>query len=104
MMVGRSLGQAMRADSAATEEASLRRPWPGDRRGTTGLDLVVHRGEIVGLWGMPGSGRTELMRAVYGLDPVQGGEVEIEGQALDTLRPDRLISLGCRLVTRRPQA
>jgi ABC-type sugar transport system ATPase subunit len=45
-----------------------------------GLSFEVREGEIVGLAGLLGSGRTELLRAVYGLDPVTGGRIEIFGK------------------------
>jgi len=41
------------------------------------VDLELRRGEIVGVWGLMGSGRTELMRAIYGLDRVNEGEVSV---------------------------
>lgn len=40
-----------------------------------GVDLELRRGEIVGLWGLLGSGRTELLRAMTGLDPLDDGQV-----------------------------
>ncbi|MCA9100740.1 MAG: sugar ABC transporter ATP-binding protein [Planctomycetales bacterium] len=52
-------------------------------RGLTGIDtpsdvdLDVHRGEIVGIAGLVGAGRTELVRCVYGLDRVRRGEVTV---------------------------
>ena len=48
----------------------------------TGVSLTLHRGEILGIAGIVGSGRTELLRAVYGLDPVRMGQVKI-GTSLD---------------------
>jgi ribose transport system ATP-binding protein len=42
-------------------------------------DLVVHRGEIVGIFGLVGAGRTELLRAIFGADPADG-EVLINGK------------------------
>lgn len=42
------------------------------------VSLDVHRGEIVGLAGLIGAGRTELLRAIYGLEPIQSGRVSIE--------------------------
>ncbi len=41
--------------------------------------LTVHRGEVVGIFGLVGSGRTELIRAIFGLDPVVRGEVRVMG-------------------------
>jgi ABC-type sugar transport system ATPase subunit len=40
----------------------------------------LHEGEILGLAGLVGSGRTELLRVVYGLDPAQAGEVRVAGR------------------------
>jgi ribose transport system ATP-binding protein len=40
-----------------------------------GVSLTLHRGEILGIAGIIGAGRTELLRAIFGLDPVQAGEV-----------------------------
>jgi ribose transport system ATP-binding protein len=45
------------------------------------VDLDLRKGEIVGLWGLMGSGRTELMRAIYGLDRILEGEVFVEDDA-----------------------
>jgi ribose transport system ATP-binding protein len=39
--------------------------------------LVLHRGEVLGIAGLVGAGRTELLRAVFGLDPVKRGEVRV---------------------------
>ncbi len=42
-----------------------------------GVDLSLRRGEILGLFGLIGAGRTELVRAVFGLDPIRRGRVTI---------------------------
>jgi ribose transport system ATP-binding protein len=42
-----------------------------------GVSLTLHRGEILGLAGIVGAGRTELLRAVFGLDPVRRGQVVV---------------------------
>jgi ABC-type sugar transport system ATPase subunit len=47
-------------------------------RAPQNVDMELRRGEIVGLWGLMGSGRTELMRTIYGLDRADAGEVMIE--------------------------
>ena len=44
-------------------------------RAVRGISLDVHRGEIVGLGGLVGAGRTELLRAVFGADPLSGGTI-----------------------------
>jgi ribose transport system ATP-binding protein len=45
-----------------------------------GIDIEVRAGEIVGLAGLQGSGRTELARALFGADPLQSGTVEVDGK------------------------
>lgn len=47
-----------------------------------GIDLVVRRGEIVGIAGLMGSGRSELARAVFGLDTHRSGTVRVNGNEL----------------------
>jgi ribose transport system ATP-binding protein len=44
-----------------------------------GVNLTLHRGEVLGLAGIVGAGRTELLRAVFGLDPVRRGAVKVAG-------------------------
>src|SRR3954469_14388586 len=46
------------------------------------INLKVRAGEIVGLAGLQGSGRTEIARAVFGADPVSSGTIEIDGKAV----------------------
>src|SRR5207253_1663518 len=49
----------------------------GDRL-PRGVSLTLHRGEILGVAGILGAGRSELLRAVYGLDPVRAGRVVVK--------------------------
>ena len=50
--------------------------------GVRGASLAVHAGEIVGLAGLVGAGRSELARAIFGADRVVGGEVRLRGKAV----------------------
>src|SRR5690606_13160296 len=52
-------------------------------------DLELRRGEVLGIFGLVGSGRSELLRAVFGLGPVQSGELRVKsysGRASPTAR------------------
>jgi ribose transport system ATP-binding protein/rhamnose transport system ATP-binding protein len=65
----------------------------------TPIDLEVRAGEIVGIAGLLGSGRTELLRALFGADPVAGGEIEIDGERLRGGSPRRAVQAGLGLLT-----
>ena len=51
------------------------------------LSLDVRRGEILGLVGASGGGKSVLMRTIIGLIPRQGGEIEVMGSPIDDARP-----------------
>ena len=57
--------------------------------GVESASLVLHRGEILGIAGLIGAGRTELVRAVFGLAPVTSGRVVVKHAGLGLLSEDR---------------
>ena len=59
--------------------------------------LQVHAGEVVGIGGLVGAGRTELLRLIYGLDIADQGEVVVDGKTLPGGRPDAAIAAGLGL-------
>jgi ribose transport system ATP-binding protein len=62
-----------------------------------GVSLEVRAGEVVGLGGLVGSGRTELLRLIYGIDIPDTGEVVVEGRKLPRARPVAAIDAGLGL-------
>jgi ribose transport system ATP-binding protein len=64
----------------------------------TNVDLRVHKGEIVGLAGLLGSGRTELLELIYGVREAHAGEVEIDGVLMQHPSPREASSLGMAFV------
>ncbi|HEU4404141.1 MAG TPA: sugar ABC transporter ATP-binding protein [Polyangiaceae bacterium] len=63
-----------------------------------GVSVAVSRGEIVGMAGLLGSGRTETARAVFGLDPLEGGGVRLGGRPLALRSPRDAIDAGLALL------
>ena len=61
------------------------------------VSFELHKGEVLGFAGLVGAGRTETMRAIFGEDPLDSGEVIIEGQTVNIKRPDDAIKLGIGL-------
>lgn len=63
------------------------------------ISFKVHAGEIVGLAGLLGSGRTELARMIFGLDPYAQGSVTVAGQRVPPGDPKAAISAGMAFLT-----
>jgi ribose transport system ATP-binding protein len=61
--------------------------------------LTVHAGEIVGLAGLLGSGRTRVARAIFGLDRRDGGEITVKGRLREISTPRQAIRAGLGFVT-----
>lgn len=59
-----------------------------------GVDLEVHSGEVVGLAGLLGSGRTEVARVLFGADPVENGQLTVDGKAMQFSSPRDAIQQG----------
>lgn len=64
----------------------------------SGINLRVGKGEIVGLYGLVGSGRTELLKTLYGVDPIKTGAIYLNGQQQRITSPKMAIQLGFGLV------
>ena len=59
-----------------------------------GVSLHVRRGEIVGLAGLVGSGKSEVARACFGLLPISGGRIAFAGESVTGLPPRRMLDKG----------
>jgi ribose transport system ATP-binding protein len=63
------------------------------------ISLSLRAGEIVGMAGLIGAGRTELCRAIFGVDAIDSGEVRLEGRELRVRSPEDAVNAGIALVT-----
>ncbi|MEV5682674.1 sugar ABC transporter ATP-binding protein [Streptomyces sp. NPDC052164] len=99
-MVGRELG-AYYPPRARPEElgATALTVSGGANSRISGIDLTLRAGEVVGIAGLQGSGRTSLARALFGAAPFTTGTMTVAGEPLRPARPREAIRAGIALVT-----
>ena len=98
MMVGRKVDTTYRrATRPQAGELALAVKDLSAPNGVADINLEVRTGEIVGLCGLVGSGRTEVARAIFGADPIAGGEIRVFGRPLAG-GPDRAAAMGVALI------
>ena len=61
------------------------------------VSFKLHKGEVIGFAGLVGAGRTEVVRAIFGEDPVLGGEIKLNGKAVRFKTPKDAIEAGIAL-------
>jgi ribose transport system ATP-binding protein len=99
MMVGRDVSQFYARREHETGDVLLRvrdlvtPAWPRHR-----LSFDVRQGEIVGVAGLVGAGRTEMLRVLFGIDAALGGHIEVAGKPLRTVHASDAIGHGLALV------
>jgi len=82
LMVGRKLGDNYPKENLPVGDVILEVENFSGPKGFRNVDLQVRGGEIVGIAGLVGAGRTELVRALFGLDPHSGGTVKLHGKEI----------------------
>ena len=98
-IVGRKLEHAMEYQAREVGDAVLL-----EARGLTtatklrGIDFQLCEGEVLGLAGLMGSGRTELARALFGIDPLVSGDLVLRGTPIDIASPRDAIAKGIALI------
>ncbi|MHC4251229.1 MAG: sugar ABC transporter ATP-binding protein [Planctomycetota bacterium] len=97
MMVGRQISRD-NYDPSRTRGAELLAAEGVTSSRLRDCSFSVHEGEIVGLYGLVGAGRTELARAVFGADPIDSGSLAVRGEAVRVSSPRAAIEHGMALV------
>jgi rhamnose transport system ATP-binding protein len=98
MMVGRTISnlfpkQAVQAGDVILKVEGLTRPGS-----FYDVSFELRRGEILGMAGLVGAGRTNVARALFGVEPATGGRIEVEGRAVAITSPQQAIGLGLAYV------
>lgn len=97
MMVGRELSQSNYDPTRPIGKELLRAESLSNDR-LKDCSIAVKEGEIVGVYGLVGAGRTELSRALFGRDPVHRGTVHLRGQPVRWRTPRQAIAGGVALI------
>jgi ribose transport system ATP-binding protein len=99
LMVGRAVAKESSALDSVVGEELLRADKLSTRDKLQGVSFAVHSGEIVGLAGLLGSGRSEVLKAIFGVDPILSGSVRIDGSHRAIRNPHDAIMAGVGLLT-----
>ncbi|WP_423860931.1 sugar ABC transporter ATP-binding protein [Arachnia propionica] len=99
LMVGRELTDLFPKEEAKIGEVVL--SVQGLNRGSVVKDVSfeLHRGEILGLAGLMGAGRTEVLETIFGIEKADSGEILLNGKALRIRQPSDAIRAGMALLT-----
>lgn len=96
-MVGREIVDHFRRPNSTAAEPALEL-----RRLANGrvhqVSFTVHYGEVLGIAGLVGAGRSELARAIFGIDPIQSGKILVDGRTVHIARPRDALRAGIVLV------
>jgi ribose transport system ATP-binding protein len=98
-MAGRELKEIFPPRSAEAGEARLRVEGLTRAGEFEGVSFEARAGEVLGLAGLAGAGRTELVEAIFGARPADEGRVYLNGSPLDGGQPDRAVARGLGLLT-----
>ncbi|ELA8092357.1 TPA: L-arabinose ABC transporter ATP-binding protein AraG [Vibrio parahaemolyticus] len=97
LMVGREINDIYNYRSRSLGESGLRIEKLEGKGLTQPVSLDIRQGEILGLFGLVGAGRTELTRLIFGAEKAQAGQIYIHGQPISVRSPQDAIRAGITL-------
>jgi ABC-type sugar transport system ATPase subunit len=97
-MVGREVSAIYHRDAVPPGAERLRVTGLTRKPVFSDLSFSIRAGEIVGMAGMIGAGRTELCRALFGIDRFDSGEVQVDGRAVNIRNPRDAVNAGIALI------
>ena len=99
LMVGRELADIFPVRLPPTDEVLLEVSNLTREPAYRDISFRLHRGEVVALAGLMGAGRTEVVSAIYGLQPATSGEIRFKGRPLSLRDPQDALAAGIGMVT-----
>lgn len=99
MIVGRPLAEEFVKENVPGDRVALRVDGLDAAHGVTDISFEVKQGEILGIYGLMGSGRTEVLDRIFGLCRQRKGRIELGGTAVQLESPDNAIRAGIAYVT-----
>lgn len=98
MMVGRSVESVFIKEESEIGEPILEVRNLTRRGKFNDISFTLRRGEVLGFSGLVGAGRTDVVRAIFGADPIDAGEIRIAGKRVESLTLAKRIEAGLGLV------
>ncbi len=99
LMVGREIEEIFSANSVAQAEVVLQVQNLNKKGKFSDINFEVHAGEVLGIAGLMGAGRTEIARAIYGLDSIDSGAIILKGEKIKIKSPKDAIRAGIGYVS-----
>ena len=99
MMVGRDVKEMFPKITCPIGEVKLEVKNLSNRRYFRDVSFTVRRGEILGIAGLVGAGRSEVIETIFGMRPKSGGEIFIDGKKIDIKSPAGAIQNGMAWLT-----
>lgn len=98
-MIGTEVKEHYPKEDNRTSRVVLEATGLKTRKGVRDASLTLHAGEVLGLGGVLGAGRTEIGRALYGADPLTEGEITLDGKRLRLKSPSDAIAAGIGFIS-----
>jgi ABC-type sugar transport system ATPase subunit len=98
LMVGRTITNLFPKQDVQAGEVALKVENLSHDGIFEGISFELRRGEILGMAGLVGAGRTDVARAIFGVEPPSAGRIEVDGREVRVTSPQQAISLGLAYV------
>ena len=98
-MVGRKVDQKFERPIKSFSEVQMNVDNLSTKSKLTNISFKLHKGEILGFFGLMGAGRTELAKAIFGYDNISSGKINIEGKVYTKFNTQLMVENGIGYVT-----